>query len=82
MFPANVYAVAINPQNPATIYFGTDNGLARITDGGENWTLITGGPGRVSVLTLDAQDPNTVYDTVYPGGQGGLFAIRFAAVTS
>jgi hypothetical protein len=74
VFPANVYAVTINPQNPATIYFGTDDGLARSTDGGESWTMIPGGPGRVTVLALDPQDPNTVY----AGGQGGLFAIRFA----
>ena len=72
VFPANVYAVAINPQNPATIYLGVDTGLARSTDGGENWTMIPGGPGRVTVLALDPQDP----DTLYAGGQGGLFAIR------
>jgi photosystem II stability/assembly factor-like uncharacterized protein len=74
VFPANVYAVAVNPQNPATIYIGVDGGLARSMDGGENWTMIPGGPGRVTVLALDPQDP----DTVYAGGQGGLFAIRFA----
>jgi photosystem II stability/assembly factor-like uncharacterized protein len=74
VLPAIVYAVAIDPQDPATIYSGTDNGLARSTDGGQTWTTIPGGPGRVTVLALDPQDPGTVY----AGGQGGLFAIRFA----
>jgi hypothetical protein len=73
-YPANVYAVAIDPRNPATIYIGTDDRLARSTDGGDTWTMIPGGPGRVTVLALDPQDP----DMVYAGGQGGLFAIRFA----
>jgi hypothetical protein len=72
VFPTNVYALAIDPLNPATIYFGTDDGLARSTDGGDTWAMIPGGPGRVTVLALDPQDP----DTVYAGGQGGLFAIR------
>lgn len=72
VFPATVYAVAIDPRNPATIYAGTDNGLARSTDRGANWTMIPRGPGRVSVLALDPQDP----DIVYAGGEGGLFAIR------
>jgi photosystem II stability/assembly factor-like uncharacterized protein len=76
VFPAAVYALAINPQNPATIYAGADDGLERSTDGGQNWTLIPGGPGRATVLALDPQDPNTVY----AGGQGGLFAISFAPV--
>jgi hypothetical protein len=58
------------------IYAGVDNGLARSTDGGENWTMMPPGPGLVSVLALDPQDPNTVY----AGGPGGLFAIRFAPV--
>jgi photosystem II stability/assembly factor-like uncharacterized protein len=74
VFPANVYAVAIDPLNPATIYFGTDTGLVRSTDAGESWTMIPGGPGRVSVLALDPRDP----DMVYAGGEGGLFAIRLA----
>jgi len=74
VFPATVYAVAINPRNPATIYAGTDDGLERSTDGGENWTMIPGGPGRVTVLALDPQDPTTVY----AGGQGGLFAMSNA----
>ena len=55
------------------VYWGTDNGIAKSTDGGENWTLISGGPGRVRLLALDPQEP----DTVYAGGPGGLFAISF-----
>jgi len=76
VFPANVYAVAINPRSPAMIYAGVDSGLARSTDGGEHWTMMPPGPGRASVLALDPQDRNTVY----AGGAGGLFAISFAPV--
>jgi hypothetical protein len=64
--------LAINPQNPATVYLGTGDGLARSADGGENWTMIPGRIGPVTVLALDPQDP----DTVYAGGAGGLFLIR------
>jgi hypothetical protein len=76
VLPANVYAVAINPQSPAMIYAGGDGGLARSTDGGEHWTMLPPGPGRVRVLALDPQDPNTVY----AGGDGGLFAISLEEV--
>jgi photosystem II stability/assembly factor-like uncharacterized protein len=74
--PTNVYAVAINTQSPGTIYAGTESGLARSTDGGDNWSMIPGGPGRASVLALDPQDPSTVY----AGGPGGLFAMSSAPV--
>jgi photosystem II stability/assembly factor-like uncharacterized protein len=77
VLPANVYTVAINPQSPSLIYAGVDDGLARSTDGGETWTMISHGPGLVSALALDPQDPNTVY----AGGPGGLFAISFAPVS-
>jgi len=72
VFPGIVYAVAVNPQNPATVYCGTNDGLARSADGGENWTMIPGRLGPVTVLALDPQDP----DAVYAGGSGGLFSIR------
>ena len=71
---ANIYSIAINPRNPRTLYAGTDNGVAQSTDCGETWSLIPGGPGRIRLLALDAQDPNTVYG----GGPGGLFAISRA----
>ena len=74
VFPGNVYALAINPRNPMTIYAGAHDGLERSTDGGLNWTMIPRSPGLVSVLALDPQNP----DTVYAGGQGGLFAITFS----
>jgi photosystem II stability/assembly factor-like uncharacterized protein len=72
VFPGIVYALAVDPQNPATVYCGTEDGLARSADGGENWTMVPGGPGRVTVLALDPQDP----DSVYAGGFAGLFSIR------
>jgi len=76
VFAANVYAVAIDPQTPATIYAGTDNGLARSLDGGASWSMLPPAPGRVRVLALDPQNP----DTVYAGGSGGLFAINLTPV--
>ena len=68
---SGVYALAVNPQNPTVIYFGTDAGVVQSTDGGESWTPMPGSPDRVRLLTLDPQDPNTIY----AGGPVGLFAI-------
>jgi len=57
---------------PERFISATDDGLAQSTDAGDTWAVIPGGPGRVTVLALDPQDP----DTLYAGGQGRLFAMR------
>jgi hypothetical protein len=66
LFPSGVYAIAVNPRNPGTIFAGTENGVAQSADGGKSWTPISGGPNRIRLLALDPQDANTVY----AGGPG------------
>jgi len=68
------HAIAVNPRHPSLVYAGTENGVAQSAAGGESWTAIPGGPGRVRLLALDPQQPNTVY----AGGPGGLFTISLA----
>ena len=73
--PGSVTSVAIDPQNPATIYVGTTAGLTnavfKSTNGGGTWTPVGDGlpNGIVSALAVDPQTPSTVY----AGTQFGLF---------
>ena len=64
---AKLLAIAVNPQDSNIVYAATDNEVLRTTDGGENWTSMAGGPGRVHMLTFDPEDPNTIYAA---GGAG------------
>jgi photosystem II stability/assembly factor-like uncharacterized protein len=68
--------LAIDPRNAGTVYVGTETGVMRSTDGGENWSAVNSGLAGISVtsLTIDSQDPNTVY----AGTAAGLFVITFA----
>jgi len=40
---ADQHSITYNPNNPNIIYFGTDGGVFRTTDGGENFTGCNGG---------------------------------------
>ena len=59
-----VYALAIDPQTPDTLYAGTDGGgVFKSTNGGTNWTAINTGLTNtyVSALAIDPQTPETLY---------------------
>ncbi len=58
-----VTTLALNPQNPSTIYAGTRGGVYRSTDGGSNWFPTTSGLTRPSVIKIvvDPITPSTVY---------------------
>jgi tetratricopeptide (TPR) repeat protein/photosystem II stability/assembly factor-like uncharacterized protein len=59
-----VNTVAIDPDNPDTIYAGTDSGLYISFDGGEHWGEANGGLlGALVVysIVVDPQDPSNVY---------------------
>jgi dipeptidyl aminopeptidase/acylaminoacyl peptidase/photosystem II stability/assembly factor-like uncharacterized protein len=60
MSATHVYALTIDTQNPANILAGTDKGVYRSTDSGENWIRSAGAiPLRKDVLTIDvAFDPS------------------------
>ena len=64
---AGVNILAIDPQNPSTLYAGTV-GLFKSTDGGTSWTeadyglpVDLAGPYGVGVLAIDPQNPSTLY---------------------
>jgi photosystem II stability/assembly factor-like uncharacterized protein len=74
---ANVYSVAINPQDSRTIYTGTDAGASWSTDGGQTWAPAASTIGRTRLLKIDPLNPNNLY----AGGPGGLFAVAPRIVT-
>src|SRR5436309_7785248 len=69
-------ALAIDPQNPTTLYLGTaatfdeaGRGVFKSTDGGQSWRAVTAGLTNlslsVSVMTIDPRTPTTVYAASY-----------------
>jgi uncharacterized protein (TIGR03437 family) len=68
-----VEALAIDPQNPDTLFAGTGEGVYRSTDGGASWIAVSVGLPTflytnsssanlpVRALAIDPQDPNTLY---------------------
>src|SRR5215510_8409594 len=76
-FGGNVQALAIDPQNPTTVYAGTVNGLFKSMDGGESWSVVkTRLPNRaIAFLATDPQNPTTVYvgngDGAFKSTDGG-----------
>jgi hypothetical protein len=75
-FGATVYAVAIDPLAPSTVYAGTSAGVYRSTNGGDSWTPANAGlPGGVDSLTIDPLTSATVFATGAPVA-GGLNLFR------
>jgi photosystem II stability/assembly factor-like uncharacterized protein len=72
----SIRALVIDPQNPMTLYAGTDAGLFKSTDQGRTW-LKSGLPGTYAgPLAIDPQDSAVVYAgaALCPEGCGwGLF---------
>ena len=69
---APVFALAIDPLTPTTLYAGTQGGgVFQSTDGGGSWTPINGGltVPFVSVLAIDPAMPATLYAAT----SGGVF---------
>jgi photosystem II stability/assembly factor-like uncharacterized protein len=74
---SSIDVVAVNPQNPSTLYVGSVYGIFKSTDGGSDWTPVNsglpafpneppGGPTYFSVdsLAIDQQQPDTVYAAI------------------
>jgi photosystem II stability/assembly factor-like uncharacterized protein len=65
--------LAIDPQNPSTVYVGNSYGVIKTTDGGANWRWVNSGfpvspnfilPNQnvaVTTLAIDPRNPGTVY---------------------
>lgn len=83
-----VDVVIVDPQNPNTIYAGTDVGVFRSTDGGEGWIAFSTGLPRIAVFDLEIADAQRImraathgrgiYEIQLPGQQ--LAVIRNARV--
>ena len=60
----NVFSLAIDPSNPATVYAGTlGRGVFKSTNGGQTWSTANSGFTDTIVLSLaiDPVHPNTIY---------------------
>jgi photosystem II stability/assembly factor-like uncharacterized protein len=72
-----VFAFAIDPSAPATVYEGRDSGLYKSTDGGASFRLsVNGVTNQVTqAILVDERNPATVYagtwDGVYKSMNGG-----------
>ena len=71
-----VLSLAIDPQTPMTVYAGTDQGVFKSADGGQNWSPASSGLNSVVVqaLAIDPAQPLTVYaGTANTAGTGGIY---------
>jgi photosystem II stability/assembly factor-like uncharacterized protein len=67
-----VYALAVDPRDPETVYAGTlEEGLFKTTNGGASWRSV--GLRGVSTLVLDPRDPETIYAGAEGGGPPQIF---------
>lgn len=57
----NIFKLAIDPQNHATVYAATSLGLNRSVDNGENWRLLGQRAAFVYSMVVDNQDRNHIY---------------------
>ncbi len=60
----NIGALAIDPQNPSTLYVALSGGVFKSTNGGASWSVANSGllrSGGVDVLVIDLQNPTTLY---------------------
>jgi hypothetical protein len=60
-----VYALAIDPMTPGTVYAGTGFGLFKSTNGGQNWNAVNNGLTSSSILTLAVD--GTLASRLYAG---------------
>jgi photosystem II stability/assembly factor-like uncharacterized protein len=67
---ANVAVLAIVPSTASTLFAGTDAGVLKSTDGGQNWAVTGAVPtGGVSALAIDPATPATLF----AGTSAGVF---------
>jgi hypothetical protein len=77
----HIFALALNPTNPSTLYAGTSQGVFQSTDAGTNWTLTSTGLASSSVVPYVqaiAVHPVTP-STLYAGTSLGVFSSTDAA---
>jgi len=63
-----VTALAIDPQDPSTVYAGTVSGVFKTTNGGISWSAAkSGAPCCYTALVIDPNNPSTVYAGTFVG---------------
>ena len=62
--PSLVHDFVAVPTTPTTLYLGTDGGIFKSADGGNNWQEV-GPVGNITFLAFDPRDTSTVYTGVY-----------------
>lgn len=76
---ANISSLTIDPQNPATLYAGTNGAVFRSTDGGKTW--LRSNPSyaaaNIHALVLDPKNAGTLY----AGTSSGVFKGTEAGTT-
>lgn len=63
-----VFALAIDPQDPSTVYAATGGAVFKSTDGGRRWNPASSGLRGAKALAIDFQTPGTLY-----AAGGGVF---------
>ena len=63
-----VRSLAIDPITPSTLYAGTDGGVFKSTDGGENWVNTGLTDSTIFSLAVDPATPSTLYAGTYREG--------------
>jgi hypothetical protein len=71
-----IYAVAVNPTNPSTIFAGTGGGIYRSTDFGANWVKVSTTIAGCKDVLIDPANPSRVWvgtssQGVYQSTDGG-----------
>lgn len=70
----DVLQIAINPQDPSTIYAGLrSGGMIKTTDGGEHWDFTNFTSDKVYGLVIDPKAPQTVYVSGVYQSRGKIF---------
>lgn len=71
-----IHGLAMSPSNPDVMYVAIPNRIAKTTDGGREWNLLSGSPeSEILKVEVDPNDPNVVYagtkDGIYKSEDGG-----------
>jgi photosystem II stability/assembly factor-like uncharacterized protein len=72
---ASVQALAVDPNNPQTLYATNSAGLFKTTDAGANWSLLNS-VLRATSLAVDPTNSNTIYLGVRGGGNSGAWMFK------
>jgi len=68
---AHVFALAIDPSTPSTLYAGTLDGVFKSTDGASSWQATGLAEPDITALAIDPNTPSTVYAGTADRGRGG-----------